>query len=36
MDKANIAPGTVVGRWTVLDAYEKAAKNEKKWLCRCQ
>ena len=36
MDKANIAPGTVVGRWKVLDAYEKTAKNEKKWLCRCQ
>lgn len=36
MDKANIVPGTVAGRWTVLDAYEKTAKNEKKWLCRCQ
>lgn len=36
MDKASIAPGAVIGRWTVLDAYEKTAKGEKKWLCRCE
>ena len=36
MDKAGIAPGTVIGRWTVLDTYEKTSKGERKWLCRCE
>lgn len=36
MDNRIIAPGSVVGRWTVLDACEKTAKGEKKWLCRCE
>ena len=30
MDKAGIAPGTVIGRWTVLDTYEKTSKGERK------
>lgn len=33
MDIAGIAPGTVIGRWTVLDTYEKTSKGERKWLC---
>ncbi len=36
MDKANIAPGDVIGRWTVLDACEKTEKGETKRLCRCE
>lgn len=36
MDNVNISPGTVVGRWTVLDACEKTDRGEKKWLCRCE
>ena len=36
MDKTTIKPGTVVGRWTVLNDYTKNAKGEKKWLCRCE
>ena len=36
MVKGRIAPGTVVGRWTVLDTYEKTSKGERKWLCRCE
>ena len=36
MDKTGIAPGTVIGRWTVLDTYEKTSKGERKWLCRCE
>lgn len=36
MDKAGIAPGTVIGRWTVLDTYEKTSKGERKRLCRCE
>ena len=35
MDKMIIAPGAVIGRWTVLDTYEKTSRGEKKWLCRC-
>lgn len=29
MDIAGIAPGTVIGRWTVLDTYEKTSKGER-------
>lgn len=36
MVKARIAPGTVVGRWTVLDSYEINARGERKLLCRCE
>lgn len=36
MDKDRITPGTVIGRWTVLDTYEKTSKGETKWLCRCE
>lgn len=36
MDKAMISPGSVIGRWTVLDTWETTPKGEKKWLCRCQ
>ena len=36
MELASIAPGAVVGRWTVLNTFVKTAKNEKKWLCRCE
>lgn len=36
MDIAGISPGTVIGRWTVLDTYEKTSKGERKWLCRCE
>ena len=36
MDKTTIKPGTVVGRWTVLNDYTKNAKGEKKRLCRCE
>lgn len=35
MEKAKIAPGAVVGRWTVLDCCAETARGEKKWLCRC-
>lgn len=36
MDIAGIATGTVIGRWTVLDTYEKTSKGERKWLYRCE
>lgn len=36
MDKTIIVPGTVIGRWTVFDSYEKTSKGEKKWLCHCE
>lgn len=36
MDKANIAPGAVIGRWTVLDDCVETKKGEKKWRCRCK
>lgn len=30
-----ITPGDKVGRWTVLENYIFSARNERKWLCRC-
>lgn len=36
MDKAEIGPGAVIGRWTVLDSSEINRKGERKWLCRCE
>lgn len=35
MDKAVIAPGAVIGRWTVLDDFITTPNGEKKWRCRC-
>lgn len=35
MDKAVIAPGSVIGRWTVLDDFITTPNGEKKWRCRC-
>lgn len=35
MDKTGIAPGVAIGRWTVMDSYEKTSRGERKWLCRC-
>lgn len=31
-----ITPGQQIGRWTVLNNYQKTPKSEKKWLCRCE
>ena len=35
MDKTGIDPGVAIGRWTVMDSYEKTSRGERKWLCRC-
>ena len=35
MDRTVIAPGAVIGRWTLLDFHEKTANGDRKWLCRC-
>ena len=35
MDRTVIAPGAVIGRWTLLDSHEKTANGDRKWLCRC-
>lgn len=34
-EKISIQPGSKIGRWTVLDDYQKTSQGEKKWLCRC-
>lgn len=36
MDRTEITPGAVVGRWTVLDDFQVSPKGKRKWLCRCQ
>lgn len=35
MDSAMLTSSAVIGRWTVLDSYDKTSKGEKKWLFRC-
>lgn len=35
-EKLSVKPGAIIGRWTVLDEYQKTEKGERKWLCRCE
>ncbi len=34
-EKLSVKPGAIIGRWTVLNDYQKTPRGEKKWHCRC-
>lgn len=36
MESESIKPGMQLGSWTVLDAFDRSPRGEKRWLCRCR